>query len=775
MTRLISEFNFSDLTASALNALRDAGCGPNDPTFTLNFDGQLHRFRVDGDKAGSKNGWAVFYGDGIPAGAFGSWKSGVSETWCAKGDHELSSAEKALRDQHLANAKTARQRLETQVHDHARQRAIELNATARDTVAADHPYLVKKGIPAIGIRQLQQTLVIPIHDLTGTLHSLQFIGPDGGKRFLTGGAISGHFALIGSLQGAETLLIAEGYATAVSLHQATGFPVACAFNAGNLLPVAQALRGAYPTATLVICADDDQWTDGNPGLTQARQAAEAVRGFVISPQFERIDDHPTDFNDLQQQVGMTALKAQLSAALAGCQPEAARREALERLILETEDFETLIHGVARQIADSELPKPTISFLLKKLASKVKVPVADLRELLAPASVNLTGWKAGLRYEDDGRTIKLTLANLTHILNAAPEWRNALVLDQFSMDILKRRSLPFASREAVWSDLDSSKTRIWLESAFDLSPTTLLVDEAIQVVGDQHTVHVVREYLDSLTWDGKPRLKQWPLRYLGAEDNAVHRFVGQAWMVGAVKRVFEPGCKFDNLIVLEGPQGAGKSTALAILGGEWHAESITDVGSKDSLMLLRGKWIVEFAELDALGRVESSRIKQHVSAPSDTYRPPYGRRTITVPRQGVFAATCNPQQYLRDETGGRRFWPIRCGLVDTAALRRDRDQLWAEATALYRQGEQTWATAEMKYLTEAQDGRFSTDPWEELLIEHVLYLKEVSIMQIMDHLLIEKARQTQADKNRIAKILSRLGFSLQVTRRNGVSMRVYRKE
>jgi len=775
----MTNFNFSELAAAALDALRASGLAPHDAGKDAPvFDGQLHRYRVEGDKAGSKNGWRVFYGDGIPSGAFGSWKTGQSETWCAKGDHELSVAEKAQRDQHLAAAKAARQALEIQVRAHAQQRAQELLSKSRETVDAKHAYLLKKQIPAIGIRQMQQTLVIPLRDIQGALHSLQFIGPDGNKKFLTGGAIQGHFHLIGSASPASTLLICEGWATGISLHLATGHPVFVAFNAGNLLPVGEAVRAVYPQSALVVCGDDDRWTEGNPGREKATAAAQALNGFALFPDFAGLNapGKPTDFNDLHTLAGLPALKAQLARALEGCQPEADRRQALERTIDETEDFETLVNALPRQIADSGLPKPTVSYLLKRLAAKVKVPIADLREVMKPDDRDASGWRADLRY--DNGNLRETLANMVIVLDNAPAWRHALVLDRFSGDVLKRHALPFAHEPGPWLDIDSSKTRIWFETHrdFEMNPTTLLVDEAIQVVGDRHPVHVVQEYLEGLRWDSQHRLKTWPIRYLGADDTPASRFIGQAWMVGAVKRIYEPGCKFDNVLVLEGPQGAGKSTVLAILGGEWHAESVTDVGSKDSLMVLRGKWILEFAELDALGRVEASRIKQHISAPYDTYRPPYGRRTITVPRQGVFAATCNPMQYLKDETGGRRFWPIRVGRIDLDRLREDRDQLWAEALALYRQGEQTWATADMTYLADAQEARYQTDPWEELIIPFVMNHPRVTINAIMaEVLMIEKSRRTQAEKNRIAKILNRLGFKLKLTSQNGQSVRVYARD
>lgn len=775
--------SYADLLAQILDAMRAAGCPPYDPS-VVSFgpaagSQKLHRYRVDGDKAGSKNGWFVFYEDGIPAGAFGSWKLGISETWCAKRDSELSPAERARRDQHLAAARLAREREHVAVQITARQKATALWEKARDTVAASHPYLIKKQIPALGIRQLENALMIPVLDQRNILRSLQFIGSDGNKRFLTGGAVQGNFCPLGTWEPVPaTILICEGYATGVSLARASGLPVAVAFHAGNLEPVGIGFRARYPHAALVFCADDDRWNEDprvqHTGVRYAQAAAAAVDGAFVLPLWDGVplDSKPTDFNDLQQLAGMDQVKAQLQNALAGVRSPHWLRMDFEQKIESTDDFETLAYVLAKQVQDESVPFPTQSHLLKLISKKIGVRLEDLRKGNAVAKQR-PGWESRLKFGDGGALLA-TLANIGLVLNHHADWRGVLFYDQFSGDVLKRRLPPVPNPSlGEWQDLDSSKARAWLEESYDWSGAlpTGLVDEAVQTTADQHSIHVIQEYLEALRWDCEHRLKTWLIRYLGAVDvqddevaGKTHRFVGMAWMVGAVKRAFEPGSKFDNVLVLEGPQGAMKSTALAVLGGAWHAESITDVGSKDSLTNLRGKWIIEFAELDALSRVESARIKQHISATHDNYRPPYGRRNITIPRQNAFAATSNPDQYLKDETGARRFWPVRCGTIDIEALRADRDQLWAEAVHCYRSGEQTWADEAMRYIADAQEQRYITDPWEEPLIEFAAGHRELKISDALASLHIEVARQTQADKNRVAKILVRLGFRCKVMKK-----------
>lgn len=270
-------------TAAFLTALTAAGMEPVKPLRLV--EGKLERFRVVGDKAGSRNGWAVFHQVPVAAGAFGSWRTGESHTWRAESDRRMSPAERAELQRKVREMQQARADEEKRVQTSARQRAAKLWATAHPATNA-HPYLVAKRVPAYGIRQLRDMLVIPARDGAGELHTLQFIGADGGKRFLTGGRIAGCYCAIG--RPGDVLLLAEGYATAATLYQATGKAVAVGFNAGNLGPVARVLRAKFPRLRLVICADNDHATPGNPGIKAALAAARAVGGWVAAPRFAEV-------------------------------------------------------------------------------------------------------------------------------------------------------------------------------------------------------------------------------------------------------------------------------------------------------------------------------------------------------------------------------------------------------------------------------------------------------------------------------------------------------
>lgn len=263
-------------------AIAAAGLPPHGE-LNLTGDGKLQRYRIEGDKSGSRNGWAVLYSHPVMAGAFGSWKTGESHTWCEqRAGKAPTAAERAELQRQMRAAQAARATEQANVQASARERAAKLWAAAHPATDA-HPYLKRKQIGAYGIRQLRDMLVIAARDVHGELHTLQFISPDGSKRFLTGGRITGCYFAIG--RPVDSLLVCEGLATASTLRQATGRAVAVAFNCGNLTAVAQALRGKFPQLRLIICADNDLQTPGNPGVTHARAAARAVGGFLAVPKF----------------------------------------------------------------------------------------------------------------------------------------------------------------------------------------------------------------------------------------------------------------------------------------------------------------------------------------------------------------------------------------------------------------------------------------------------------------------------------------------------------
>ena len=283
----IGRVNAGGRGASMLQAMQLEGLGPA-KALELVPDGKLRRYRVEGDKSGSTNGWFwLRSGDAFPGlfGMFGSWKTDECHTWRQAGEKPPTPEERAALRKHLQAAQAARVVEQGRVHAEAQAKAARLWGQARPATNV-HPYLQRKRIGAIGIRQLRDMLLIPARDANGALHTLQFIGPDGSKRFLSGGRIAGCYYSMG--RPVDCLLLCEGYATAATVFQATGVATAVAFNAGNLPTVARALRAKFPRLRIVVCADNDAATPGNPGLTKATEAARAVGGYVAVPRFEGV-------------------------------------------------------------------------------------------------------------------------------------------------------------------------------------------------------------------------------------------------------------------------------------------------------------------------------------------------------------------------------------------------------------------------------------------------------------------------------------------------------
>ena len=252
------------------------------PPADIEPDGKLRRFSSNGKK-GDDSGWYVLHGDSIPAGSFGDWRTGISQSWRADIGRPLSPQEETAHRARIEAMRREREAEEVRRHEEAQRQAKAIWQAAKPVTA--HPYLVRKGVPSYGLRVKDGRLVIPMRD-AGVIHSLQFIGPDGDKRFLTGGRVKGCYFSIGKPD--NVLCICEGYATGASIHEATGYAVAITFNAGNLSPVAKAIRAKFPVMCLILCADDDASTEGNPGLTKAREAARSVGGLLAIPDFRRV-------------------------------------------------------------------------------------------------------------------------------------------------------------------------------------------------------------------------------------------------------------------------------------------------------------------------------------------------------------------------------------------------------------------------------------------------------------------------------------------------------
>lgn len=325
-----------------------------------------------------------------------------------------------------------------------------------------------------------------------------------------------------------------------------------------------------------------------------------------------------------------------------------------------------------------------------------------------------------------------------------------------------------------TDSDYTAVSAALARSHGLSFSVQQVSAAIQSVAAENAYHPIRDYLTGLKWDGVPRLDHWLHDYLGADESDYTAGVGRMFLVGLVARVMKPGCKNDYMLILEGQQGIRKSTACRVLaGGRYFSDNLPPIrdANKDLSQHLSGKWLIEMAEMSATSRADAESLKAFLTRTEETYRPAYGRNEVTQPRQCVFIATTNKTEYLRDATGDRRFWPVKCGQngepCDIKGLQAARDQLFAEAFHLYKHDEKYWPDSdfEAEHIRPEQAKRYDDHPWMGTLETHFRThpdMKEVTVSGLLN-VPIGKTAAGRADKATVKDCLQKLGW---VHRRTG---------
>ncbi len=366
-----------------------------------------------------------------------------------------------------------------------------------------------------------------------------------------------------------------------------------------------------------------------------------------------------------------------------------------------------------------------------------------------------------------------VSNVYQIMAWHPAWRGVLAYDEMSLCTVKRKPPPFAEGcVGEWDAQDDTRTAMWLTRTYGFTPGSASVAEAVEVLARANAWHPVRAWLGTVKWDGTKRLNGWLSKYLGVKATPYSARVSAWWLMGAVKRVLQPGAKFDYCLVLAGVQGKGKSTVFEILGGDWYGDTELDLQSKDAMSALRGKLIYEFPELGALARSEERRQKSFLSRRVDEYRPVYGRREIKAPRQVVFGGSTNEHEWNKDPTGGRRFWPVDCEIdvIDHAGLREVRDQLFAEACARVEAGERYWPTTdEQRELFDIEQLRVEQ---QDSLVDalHDWVYGRVADFSAYDAandcLKLDASKLTRDLQTRIGIALRKLGCT-RVERRNGM--------
>ncbi len=380
---------------------------------------------------------------------------------------------------------------------------------------------------------------------------------------------------------------------------------------------------------------------------------------------------------------------------------------------------------------------------------------------APAQTHNNGaggqvarWLAwGLDQNGRGEPLN-TLKNATLAIEnddaAPPVW-----YDEFMGRVLT--GVPPRARE--WTDADDLALTYRLQDYIGMTKVSReIAQQAAMLVAFRRVHNCVKDWLNSLSWDQETRLDHFFEDHFGAEASEYARAASRNFWLSIVARVYRPGCKVDNMIVLEGAQGIRKSSALQAIGGDWFTEQHETVTGKGFFEVLQGKLVVEIAELDSFNRADITRVKQVVSCPSDRFRESYGRYAKDHPRQCVFVGTTNKDDWNKDETGARRFWPIACrGDIDLEEIKRSREQLFAEAAARFKAGETWWNMPADETRTE-QEKRYEGDAWEESIAEFCKLRTNVSVKEILlECLKLDEARIDRLCQMRVSKALKHRGW------------------
>jgi len=314
------------------------------------------------------------------------------------------------------------------------------------------------------------------------------------------------------------------------------------------------------------------------------------------------------------------------------------------------------------------------------------------------------WMHKLTLDRSGN-IEKTINNAVLILENDPQLKGKIAIDDFAGRGVAAGKLPWNNTENIrwWTDADDANFYRYMETFYKLAGKDKL-DNALLIASDQNRINEVKEYLKGLRWDGIKRIDTLLHVYLGAEDSEYTHIVMRKSLCAAVARAVTGGVKYDNMPVLIGPQGIGKSSFLSVLGGKWFSDSLDSFSGKDAAEMIQGTWINEIGELTAMTKSEQEVVKQFLSKCDDIYRVPYGKRTDKFPRRCVFFGTSNKNEILRDITGNRRFWPVDVGICKAKKhprtdLPAERDQVWAEAYVYYRLGEKLYLDDEQEKMAE----------------------------------------------------------------------------
>ena len=356
-------------------------------------------------------------------------------------------------------------------------------------------------------------------------------------------------------------------------------------------------------------------------------------------------------------------------------------------------------------------------LTKERRADAKEDFADMMPKDQESEEGEDNWMADLDFDKKG-SIKSTASNIIAILENDPKLKGHVWHNLFNGFNYVTGGLPWNREATQWGNTDDANLRIFLEENYGVTGKDKIKDAMVAVV-TRHKVHPIREYLDSLEWDGVPRLDRLIIDYVGAEDNELNRAMTRKHFTAAVARVYNPGCKYDYCLIIAGAEGIGKSTLFNVMGGDWFSDSLVTMEGTKGMEQARNGWVIELPELGSIKRSDVEQVKAYISRQNDMYRPAYGSVMESHPRQCVFCGTTNETYFLKGETGNRRFWvmsvnpDLRKHGDPRTAIEADRNQLWAEAVQRFKDGEKLYLSEELEAEARKRQGEFNDNQEDPL--------------------------------------------------------------
>lgn len=740
-------------TSQFVKWMDEQGFGPENPSDIIPDD-KKRRYKVAGEKSKNATYQLKIEGDFV-VGWIHPFKLGETLTFTSKPNKKYTKAEK---EAFFARLEREKEKRELERRESQASAARKANELVKKSKKADpkHKYLISKKINKPSIYQFQNNLVIPAFEKNKIVNA-QTIDEKGNKLFQEGGKTKGtYFALSGSKDSA--ILIAEGYATAQRLNEATNYPVAGSWYASNLPDVARIMRDKYPDRRIIICADNDQWSKNakgepyNAGIHYGKQAAVAVNGFCIHPDFLEDDKKKrtdfADYDDNEQILDRLAgvLSAKPSVAIPGGDSQAPDCESAgETYYIPPIDIynEEVAQNVALYNDDTVDEEPLLSFEeIKKKCVK----------------------------NNDDQLKSGSVRNALLFLKHDKALGRLFCYDEFSEEEMLVKCPP-------WEDPANFEVRSVRDSDYtNLAAELEIRGASLSIVNARHAVNAIiqsrrrnpaKEHFKSLRWDGVKRLDTWLQDYAGAvyDDAELVSNMGRKWLTASVARVFEPGKKFDYVLMLEGGQGTRKTTLLrelaTINGRSYVGENVNflDLKTESKIKHLQGLLIIELAELAGFKKMTPEERKSVITVQEDRVQLKYQNAITVMPRKFVLAGTYNPKEtgYLDDATGERRYWTVKVDNIDIEGLREVKDQLWAEAVDNYQQGEPLYLCPRLeKKLVEAQKSRKAVDSWHEHLEAYMLTNRRATWKDLYEVVGADFGRSNKDVQHRLTDIMVSLG-------------------